>query len=179
MLNRKLAGKTVITTKRDPAMNSKRMNFEDLRVGDRWTSPSRIITSDDVSEFAHLTGDYNPLHMDEQFARKTPFRQPIAHGLLGLSFVAGLGSESPLVDTVAFLGVNNWKFCKPVYFGDTVHVMTEVVQMDQQGRKRGRVIWKRELINQRGEVVQCGLFETLVATRKPEHLRLVIETVAS
>ncbi len=141
------------------------LHFEDVRRGDRWISPTRTVTRSDVSQFAHLTGDFNPLHMDDDFAKESMFRRPIAHGLLGLSFAAGLGSASPLVDTVAFLGVSEWKFLKPVYFGDRVHVVTEILEMEPKGRKRGSVVWKRSLVNQRGEVVQEGNFETLITRR--------------
>lgn len=144
-------------------MPEQKLTFECLSVGDRWVSERRQITAAEVTRFADLTGDHNPLHTDEQFARETPFGQPIAHGLLGLSYVAGLGSESPLLDTVAFLAVYNWRFLRPIYFGDTVRVRTEVCELEPNGRKRGRVVLKRALINQDDEVVQEGLFETLVA----------------
>ena len=137
--------------------------FEDIEVGQVWTSPSRAITEADVSNFAWLTGDFNRLHMDEEFASRTPFRRPIAHGLLGLSFVAGLGSESPLVDTSAFLGINDWKFLQPIYFGDTVYVKTEAIAKQPRGRRHGLVTWKRQLINQDNDVVQEGSFQTLVS----------------
>jgi acyl dehydratase len=141
------------------------LHLEDVRNGDRWISPCRTVTKDDVASFAHLTGDYNPLHEDGEFARNSPFRKPIAHGLLGLAFTAGLSSESPLVDTVAFLGVSDWQFLKPVFFGDCVHVITEVLEIAPQGRKRGRVVWQRSLVNQNGETVQTGKFETLITRR--------------
>jgi 3-hydroxybutyryl-CoA dehydratase len=139
--------------------------FEDLRLGDRWVSPSRVVTEQDVVGFAQLTGDLDPLHTDEDFARRSPFGRPIAHGVLGLSFATGLASQSPRVETVAFLALHNWRFVKPVYFGDRIHVVTEIVDTQANGRKRGRVIWKRSLVNQRGEIVQEGLWETLVARR--------------
>ena len=132
------------------------LHFEDVRSGDRWISPTRTVTKTDVTKFAHLTGDFNPLHMNDDFAKESMFRRPIAHGLLGLSFAAGLGSSSPLVDTVAFLSVSDWKFLKPVYFGDRVHVVTEILEAAPQGRKRGRIVWKRSLVNQNGEIVQEG-----------------------
>ena len=142
-----------------------RLFFDDIRIGDRWISPSRVVSSEDVLSFAQLTGDHNPLHVDQEFAKNSPFRKPIAHGLLGISFVAGLGSHSPFVETAAFVGVTDWKFLKPIYFGDRVHVVTEVVEREQHGRRRGRVVWLRSLINQHGETVQAGLFETLVCCR--------------
>ena len=139
--------------------------FEDLSVGARWKSRTHVVTADDVSRFAQLTGDRSPLHLDEEYARTSPFGRPIAHGLLGLSFVAGLSSDCPRLDTVAFLGVSGWRFLRPVYYGDQVHVISEVLQLESNGRKRGRVNWMRQLINQQGSVVQEGYFETLVARR--------------
>ena len=144
---------------------SKRICFDDLSQGDSWTSPERCVSAGDVSGFAELTGDHNPLHTDYEFARGTPFGQPIAHGLLGLSFVAGLGSASPLLDVVAFLGVYDWRFLSPIYYGDRVHVLSEVSDLEPTGRKRGRVVLKRSLINQDGQLVQEGYFESLVARR--------------
>ncbi len=143
----------------------KHLYFEDLHPGDRWISPTRVVTEEDVVGFAELTGDFNPLHLDKDFARRSPFGQPIAHGLLGLSFVAGLASNNPDVETVAFLGVHDWRFLKPLFFNDRVHVVTEITETRPHGRKRGRVIWKRALINQCGATVQQGRIETLVARR--------------
>ena len=144
---------------------TKLLHFEDLKVKDCWKSPSRVVSRDDVHGFAELTGDFNPLHVDAEFAKETPFGRPIAHGLLGLSFVAGLSSHYPLMNTAAFLSVSEWKFLKPVYYGDSVHVVTEVIGLEPKGRKRGSVQWRRSLVNSRGEVVQQGKFETLVCCK--------------
>ena len=141
---------------------SEPLYFEDLNVGGCWHSCARTITQADVTKFAGLTGDFDPLHMDHEFAQQTPFGKPVAHGLLGLSVVAGLGSTAPELRTVAFLGIRDWQFLRPIYFGDTVHVVNEVIEKRLAGRRRGRVSWKRQLINQNGEVVQAGIFETLV-----------------
>ena len=137
--------------------------FEELRVGDRWQSRARTITEADVVSFAGLTGDYDPLHVDHEYVKQTPFGKPIAHGLLGLSFVAGLGSHFPMVHTVAFVAVRNWEFLRPAFIGDTVHAVNEVTETKDAGRRRGIVLWKRQLVNHRGEVLQQGTFETLVA----------------
>ena len=77
--------------------------FEDISVGQTWTSPRRTVTEADVVNFATTTGDFNPLHVDYDYAANTPYRQPIAHGLLGLAWVAGLGSYFPHMNTVACL----------------------------------------------------------------------------
>lgn len=142
------------------------LGFHDVAVGQTWTSLSRTVLESDVLAFAHLTGDFNPLHVDPEFAKKTPFGQPIAHGLLGLSLVAGLGSQCPWMRTAAFLRIREWNFLKPIYFGDQVHVETEILAKEPQGRgRRGIVTWRRRLMNQAGEAVQEGITETLVEAK--------------
>jgi len=137
--------------------------FDELKVGDHWVSPVRQVTESDVTQFAHLTGDFDPLHVDKEFAKETPFRQPIAHGLLGLSLVAGIGSESPNVETVAFLGVKDWSFRRPIFFGDTLYVLTTITDLQPNSPRRGQVTWNRQLMNQDDLVVQEGCFLSLVA----------------
>ncbi|MFG0262745.1 MAG: MaoC family dehydratase [Novipirellula sp. JB048] len=137
--------------------------LEDMQVGDRWSSPWREISGDDVADFARLTGDHDSLHSSESVA--SPFGEPVAHGLLGLSVLAGLGSDHPNAATLALVGISDWQFEAPIFFGDHVQVITEVEQIQTHGRRAGRVTWFRQLVNQQGRVVQCGRFVTLVATR--------------
>lgn len=139
--------------------------FEDLRVGDRWLSPARQVTRDDVVDFAELTGDHDPLHNDNGDSIASPFGKPVAHGLLGLSILAGLSSEHPAVNTLALVKISDWEFDHPVYFGDSVHALTTVIALQPYGRRAGRVTWLRRLLNQNGVTVQSGQMETLVALR--------------
>lgn len=139
------------------------LSYDDLPLGKIWVSPKRTITETDVVNFATMTGDFNPLHVDHDYASKSHYRQPIAHGLLGLAWVAGLGAYFPNVNTVAFTAVRNWEFVLPLFFGDTVHVETKCIQKTPAGRRAGKVQWERKLINQANQVVQQGMFETLVA----------------
>ena len=152
------------------------LHFNDVEIGDVFETTGRTVTESDVVNFAGMTGDFTPLHVDHEYARNTPFRKPIAHGLLGLSLLAGLSSRCPNMATAAFISVSNWKFHKPIFFGDTLHVRTEVVSKREHGRRRGEVVWQRELINQDGQVVQSGLFETLVdvAIEKPNEEKEVV-----
>jgi acyl dehydratase len=137
--------------------------FDELAVGDSWRSPGRTVTQTDIVNFACLTGDFNPLHVDHEFAKETTFGRPVAHGLLGMSLVAGLGTNSPWASTTAFLGIRDWRFRLPIYEGDTLHVVTELLEKTPKGRRNGVVVWRRQLVNQAGEVVQEGEFETLVS----------------
>ena len=70
------------------------------------------------------------------------------------------------MQTEAFVQIREWQFLKPMFIGDTVHVVTEVVQWRESGRRRGTVVWRRSLLNQKGEIVQTGLFESIVSRRK-------------
>ncbi len=154
-----------IPSMNEPVDAKQALYFEDLQQGDSWISGARTLTETDIVNFACHTGDFDPLHVDHHFAKETPFRQPIAHGLLGLAWVAGLGSHFPRIRTAAFIKISEWIFLKPMFVGDTVHVSNEVESLEISGRRRGRVVWRRRLINQDGAVVQEGLLETLVWRR--------------
>ncbi len=143
--------------------------MEDMQVGNRWFSPWREITADDVAQFARLTGDHDPLHTND--GDSSPFGEPVAHGLLGLSVLAGLSTEHPRVATLALVGISDWQFEAPVFFGDSVQVLTEVESIEKHGRRAGRVTWIRKLVNQSGSIVQQGRFVSLVASRtRARHL---------
>lgn len=148
-----------------------RRYYEDLKVGETFESPGRTVTEADVMTFAGLSGDYNVLHTDEEFMKGTPFGTRIAHGLLGLAMQSGLGSRAiaPPVATAAFLGLKEWNFRKPIFFGDTIKVRIAVEEMRETSKPgRGIVHWRREVVNQKGEVVQEGLTVTLVNCRPKE-----------
>ncbi len=139
--------------------------FEDLKPGDCWPSDVREISGDDVADFAILTGDHDPLHTNQLIQGGSPFGEPVVHGLLGLGVLAGLSSASPNVATLALVCINDWRFEAPIFFGDSVHVLTTVTDVANHGRRAGRVTWLRQLVNQKNRVVQQGVFVTLVATR--------------
>jgi 3-hydroxybutyryl-CoA dehydratase len=140
--------------------------FDDLAVGDEWESARRTVTEADVVTFAGLSGDFNPLHVDHHFAAKSPFRKPVAHGLLGLAIASGLASQAPKVETLAFLAILEWNFVQPVLFGDTIQVITRVAALESKGRgRRGVVTWHRRVVNHDEVVVQEGKIQTLVRSR--------------
>lgn len=142
------------------------LGFDDLNIGDEWESAGRTITETDVVIFAGLSGDFNALHVDHARAKRGPFGKPVAHGLLGLAISSGLASHAPRVDTLAFLAVLEWRFLRPVAFGDTVRVVSTVESIEPQSRgRRALVTWRRQLWNQHDQMVQEGRTQTLVRAR--------------
>jgi len=142
------------------------LSFDDLIVGDEWESPHRTVTQTDVSLFAGLSGDYNPIHVDHVAAEQSPFGRPVAHGLLVFSIASGLMSQAPRVDTLAFLAILEWKFHHPIVFGDTIHGISRVETLEPSGKgRRGIVTWSRRILNQDHRLIQEGRTQTLVRGR--------------
>ena len=146
------------------ASPSRGLYFNEFEVGQIVISPARTITVADVVAFAGLSGDYNPLHTDSEFAEATPYGQRIAHGLLGLSVASGLAARSGFIDgTVqAFTGLT-WKFRRPILLGDTIRikaVVTKTRSMPSMGG--GMVVLNVTVLNQRDEAVQRGEWTLLI-----------------
>lgn len=140
--------------------------FNDIEIGRRWATFKRTVTEADIVNFAGISGDFNPLHMDEEFGKTSLFGKRIAHGLLGLSMCSGLQASEPHWAIMAFMGLD-WKFSKPIFIGDTVFSSNEVKNKKDVGKDdRGIVVLSRQLINQREEVVQEGTF-TLLLRKRP------------
>ena len=140
--------------------------FDDVQVGQEWESVGRTVTETDIVNFAGLSGDFNPIHMDHEFCKTTAFRKPIAHGLLILSMGSGLGLMFPPMRTLAFTSIENWKFLQPVYAGDTIRVRAKVAAKEERARgRRGVVTWHRQIVNQNNIAVEEGTTITLVEGR--------------
>ncbi len=147
-----------------------RLFFDDLSEGQVFISLGRTVTEADIVNFAGLSGDYNPIHIDHAFAAKTPFRRPIAHGLLVVAIASGLSSNSPPLRIQAFLGVKNLLFHEPVYIGDTIRVKCTVVSKEPTGRgRRGIITWLRQVYNQHAKLVQEAVTQVLVEGRGHKH----------
>lgn len=128
----------------------------DFNVGDIYTTASITITETHVVNWACLTMDFYPLHMDKEYASKTPFGERIAHGPLifgmavGLVGMAGFAGDS----AIAWLGVDNMKMHGPVKIGDTITVVVEVLSKQETSKpEKGIQTWKYMVKNQRGETV--------------------------
>lgn len=143
--------------------------WEEWEIGAEYESPARTVTEADIVLFAGLSGDYNPLHVNEEYCKQTIFGGRIAHGPLVYAIAAGLLFQLHLYDDtlIAFLGFENLKFTNPVKPGDTIHARIKVLEKRETSRP-DRGVMKRQLqvLNQRGEVVQEGL-QAFLLKRKP------------
>jgi len=137
--------------------------YDELNVGDKRVFTGVTITETHVVNFAGVTGDHFGLHMDAEYAKATPFKQRVAHGLLVLSCGAGL---IPLLPgrMIAFLGMAEVRFLAPVFFGDTIHPEMEVV--DKKDKAPGGVVTIQEtILNQHDERVISALINVWAASR--------------
>lgn len=138
--------------------------YDEFTPGRSWTTPGRTVTEADIIGFAGLTGDYNPLHVDEVFAAATGFGGRIAHGPMGIGMAFGLASRLDLIDgtAVALLGVQ-WDFRAPVRAGDTLYA--DITVREARPTKRadqGVVTLAFTILNQQGMVVQDGVARLLM-----------------
>src|SRR5262249_50103940 len=137
--------------------------FDDVELGQEWESLGRTVTETDIVNFAGLSGDFNPIHMDHEFCKTTVFRKPIAHGLLVLSMGSGLGLMFPPMRTLAFIAIKEWHFLEPVYVGDTIRIRAKVLAKEERSRgRRGVITWHRQIVNQDNKTVEEGTIITLV-----------------
>ncbi|MBL8101999.1 MAG: hypothetical protein JNM02_05690 [Anaerolineales bacterium] len=142
--------------------------FEEFTAGQNIKTAGRTISEDAIFSFAGLTGDYNQIHTDAAFASKTQFGQRIAHGLLGISISVGLIMQTGLLEgtVLAFREIQEWKFVKPFFIGDTVHALLTISETKALPRiGAGALIAVVEVRNQNDEVCQKGTLNLLVLSK--------------
>jgi 3-hydroxybutyryl-CoA dehydratase len=138
--------------------------FEEFNVGDTVSSAARTITEADIVGFAALSGDWNAIHVDAEFAKGSMFGERIAHGLLGLSIASGLAVRLGFIEdtVIAFMGLD-WKFRAPIKIGDTIHMLAQIAEKKPMPRLGGGLVTLNvEVLNQRGETTQKGTWSMLM-----------------
>lgn len=144
------------------------MYFEEFAAGQKVVTAARTITESDIVSFAGLSGDFNQIHVDAEYARSAPFGQRIAHGLCVLSIASGLAVQTGVMEgtVMAFREITEWKFSKPVFIGDTVHVELEILETKALPRLGGgSVALSLAVKNQKGETVHSGKWAVLMQSR--------------
>lgn len=144
------------------------MYFEEFQTGQSFTSTGRTITESDITTFAGLSGDYNQIHTDAEFSKTTAFGQRVAHGVLILSIASGLAMRTGVLEgtVIAFREINDWKFIRPVFIGDTIHVDLTVQETKEMRRiQGGSLAIEISVKNQKDEIVMRGTWTVLVVSR--------------
>ena len=142
--------------------------FEEFTVGQALDTAKRTISGDDILQFAELTGDDNRIHTDPEFSKTTQFGKQIAHGMLGLSFTLGLVWKTGILDgtVIAFREVQEWKFVKPVFIGDSIYSELEVKETKSLPRiGGGSVTIAVQVKNQNDEVCHRGTLVVLMMSK--------------
>ena len=122
-----------------------------FRVGEK-ASLTRTVTEQDITAFARFTGDTNPLHLDDDYARTTRFGRRIAHGFLTAGLISAvLGTKLPGPGAIYL--EQHLRFTKPVYPGDTITAVVEIVRYQKE---KGLLTLKTECFNQNEELVLTG-----------------------
>ncbi|MBS1862557.1 MAG: MaoC family dehydratase [Actinobacteria bacterium] len=144
------------------------MYLEDIAAGSRFQSTSRVVTVADIDVFAELSGDHNPIHIDDEAARRTGFTGRVAHGMLAQSISTGLDSEvSRWAGNVYLEGSR--RYLGPLYPGDEIHFEVEVTEVRPSRSRPGWGVVKHsiQLLNQHGDVLQAGEDVAMVERRRP------------
>lgn len=135
--------------------------FEDHAVGDRLVTRGRTVTEADIVNFAGLSGDFHPLHTDRRHAEAGPFGERIAHGMLVLSIATGLAPLDPET-VIAFYGIDKLRFVRPTRIGDTIHLVSDVVEASERDADSGVICNDVSILNQDDELLARATFRMVV-----------------
>jgi itaconyl-CoA hydratase len=130
--------------------------WEDFEVGFKFQTPSITVTEAHVVNWAGLTMDFYPLHMDAEFAAKTPFKERIAHGPLIFGMAVGMAGLAKVEggSMIAWMGTDKMRMFAPVKIGDTITVHIETIEKRETSKpSQGFQTWQYNVHNQRDEVV--------------------------
>jgi acyl dehydratase len=143
--------------------------FEEFEVDQSLMTAGRTITESDIVSFAGLSGDYNQMHVDAEYAAAGEFGQRVAHGLLIVSIATGLIVQTGFMEgTVLAFRELDWKFSLPVMIGDTIRAKVEISEIKALPRLGGgNIIAKVSVLNQDDRVVQRGNM-VLIVRSKPD-----------
>lgn len=147
---------------------------DDFDVGDIYTTAAITVTEAHVVNWAGLTMDFYPLHMDSEYAAKTEFGERLAHGPLIFALAVGLvGSAGFAGDSaIAWLGANNMQMLAPVKIGDTISVIVEVKEKRTTSNPaKGVQTWQYTVVNQREEKVLRFDYTMLFHMRSDEGVK--------
>ena len=142
-------------------------DFDALESGETFVTPGRTITEADVVAFAGVTGDFHPQHVDEEWARQSPFGERVAHGMLVLSFAVGLVPLDP-ERALALRRISDAVFKRPARFGDTVRVEGKIESLREIDEETGLVGCTWKVVGSEGAALARVKVEVLWRRGEPD-----------
>lgn len=144
--------------------------FEDVEIDREYRSSERLVTEADLTLFAELSGDRHPIHVDEEYARRTRFGRRILHGPFGVAVALGLFGDFPEFagSAIALTDIREWSFKAPIFIGDRIHLSMRITaKRPASSGRHGLVNRFMRLVRHDGTVVQEGSMGLMMATRPP------------
>jgi 3-oxoacyl-[acyl-carrier protein] reductase len=145
-----------------------KLTFNSIKVGDNAEIIHKL-TEDDVNLFAKLTGDFNPLHVNKEYAKSTPFQKPVVHGMLSASFISTLIGTC-LPGEGALWSSQMLEFLRPAFIGDTLFVRSTVIQKSVATRS---LVMNTEVGNQHNQILVSGRSLVKVLESEAEYSEIV------
>lgn len=145
-------------------MNFLYRHFDEIEVGETFTSRGRTITESDVVQWCALTGDWYVLHTNAHYAAETRFGQRIVPGILVLAYAAGLGIPPDAPAIIANYGTDALRFTAPTFIGDTLHLEASVLSKETKREGKDGVVklgWNMH--NQNGAMVMKSDLQILMS----------------
>ena len=143
--------------------------FEDFAVDQSFESQGRTVTEADLTFFSMLSGDWNPIHCDAEFAGQTRYGQRLVHGAFGVALATGMLHQLGIFErsAVAMMSLKDWKFVAPILVGDTLRLQLDIIDKESGTSSRvGRIGRRMRLVNQQDAVIQDGMSDVLVLKRE-------------
>lgn len=143
--------------------------YEDFEVGREFITSARTVTQTDIVNFSCLSGDFNGVHANFEYCKTTPFGEPIAHGPLVLAIMGGLSYATGINDgtLLTLLQMDAWRMLSPVKHGDTIHMVSKVVDKKETSKPdRGIIVFERRCVKQDGSIAQ-EMRATMLYRRRP------------
>jgi len=142
--------------------------FEEINIGDEFYTPAKTITETDVVNFAQVSGDWNPPHVDSEYAKTTRMKQRVAHHMLSMAITSGFASMLGMFEgTVNAFSRLSWSFYKGVMIGDTISAKMVISDKKEIGKRQsGQVTVDVFVYNQHGELVSEGKKEYLILRKQ-------------
>lgn len=142
--------------------------FDDFEIGETFTTNGRTITDADQLNYAAVSGNYDPIHLDGEMMADSEFGDRLVYGYLVLNVMEGQKVQLGLIDdsVIAFYGIDEARFSNPVMIGDTIHTELTVLELEERDDESGILVLEEKGITQDDETAVVAETRTLIRKRE-------------